>query len=142
MEIRVVLECYTVEKAASIASEENIDVLTKAVKRIENSGDDPREFLLADMEFRIAIGESANLPQIGDLVKGVHRAVNKKLPVIFSASKKEKIAKSIHTAKNMLTYNISGQGRQAARCMRNRLSTINDDLKDELLQKHLQAEHS
>jgi GntR family transcriptional repressor for pyruvate dehydrogenase complex len=142
MEIREVLECYAVEKAASVASEENIDFLKKAVKRLENSGDDLREFLLADMEFHIAIGESANLSEIGDLVKGVHRAVNKKLPVIFSASKKEKIAKSIDTTKNMLQYIVSGQGRQAARCMRNHLSTINDDLKNELMQKQLQGENN
>ena len=135
MEIREVLECYVVEKAASVASEENIDFLKKAVKRLENSGDDLREFLLADMDFHIAISESANLPEIGDLVKGVHRTVNKKLPVIFSASKKEKIAQAIDTAKNMLPYIISGEGRQAARCMRNHLRTINDVLKNELMKK-------
>jgi len=142
MEIRGVLECYAVEKASSVASEENIKFLKNAVKRLENSGDELREFLLADMEFHNAIGESANLPEIGDLVKGVHRTVNKKLPVIFSALRKEKIAKSIDTAKNILQYIISGEGRQAARCMRNHLSTTNDDLKDELLQKQFQEEHS
>ena len=134
MEIRNVLECYAVEKASSVASEENIASLKKPVKRLENSRDDLREFLLADLEFHNAIGESAKLPEIGHLVKGVHRTMNKKLPVIFSASRKEKIAKSIDTAKNTLQYIISGEGRQAARCMRNHLSTVNDDLKDDLAQ--------
>lgn len=141
MEIREVLECYAIEKASSVASEENIEFLKKALKRLKNSGDDLREFILADLEFHIAIGESANLPEIGEFVKGVHRTVNKKLPVIFSASRKEKIAKSIDTAENILQYIISGEGRQAARCMRNHLSTTNDDLKNELLQKQFQEDH-
>lgn len=142
MEIREVLESYAVEKASLVASEENIELLKKAVKRLENSGDDLSEFLLADLEFHIAIGKSANLPEIGDLVKGVHRTVNKKLPVIFSASKKEKIEKSIDTAKNMLKYIINGEGKQAARCMRNHLSTINNVLTVELMQNQCQEETS
>ena len=135
MEIREVLECYAVEKASLVASEENIELLKKAVNRLENSGDDLSEFLLADLEFHIALGKSANLPEIGDLVKGVHRTVNKKLPVIFSASRKEKIEKSINTAKQVFHYIVIGEGKQAARCLRNHLNTIDDNLKNELLQK-------
>ncbi len=141
LEIREVLECYAVEKASTVASEENLELLKKVVERLENSGDDLREFLLADMEFHITIGETAQLPEIGELVKTIHRTVNKKMPVIFSASRKEKIEKSINTAKNILQYIINGEGRLAARSMRNHLSTVNDDLKDELLQKQFQEEY-
>ncbi len=135
LEIREVLECYAVEKASTVASEENIELLKKTMKRLANSGDDLRGFLLADMEFHIAIGISAHLPEIGELVKGVHRIVNKKLPVIFSASRKGKIEKSINTANIILQYIINGEGKKAARCMRNHLSTVNDNLKDDFLQK-------
>jgi GntR family transcriptional repressor for pyruvate dehydrogenase complex len=133
LEIREVLECYAVEKAASVASEADIEVLQNIVKRLENSNDDLREFLLADMEFHMAIGRAANLPEIGDLVKSVHQTVNKKLPVVFSASKKDRIAKSIDTARDMLQHITGGEGRKAARCMRNHLSMINNDLKEQLL---------
>ena len=133
LEIREVLECYAVKKASSYASEENLALLKKAVMRLENCGDDLREFLLADLEFHMAIGKSANLPELGDLIKGIHQTVNKRLTVVFSASRKEKIEKSIDTAKKMVKYIIKGEGRQAARCMRNHLSTVNQDRKDELL---------
>jgi len=97
---------------------------------------------LADRDFHVAIGAAANLPEIGELVYAIHQTGNKKLPVIFSASRKEKIAKGIDTAKRILHYIIKGDGKQAARCMRNHLSTTNEDLKDELLQRQFQDEQS
>lgn len=138
MEIRNVLECYAVEKASTVASEENLTLLKEAVRKLEESENDLSAFISADLEFHIAIGRSANLPELSELVEGIHRTVNKKSPVAFSASKKEKLRKSIETAKNVLTYIIRGEGRAAARCMRNHLSTVDDDLKNELMQKQCQ----
>lgn len=142
MEIREVLECYAAEKASTIANEEKLALLRKAVNKFEGSRDDLRDFILADLDFHVALADAANLPEIGDLIKGIHRTVNKKLPIIFSASRKEKISTSIDTAKQVFHYIVSGDGKQAARCLRNHLSTINDDLKDELLQKQFQQEHT
>jgi GntR family transcriptional repressor for pyruvate dehydrogenase complex len=142
MKIREVLECYAVEKASSVASEENIELLKEALEKLENSRNDLSNFFLADRDFHVAIGAAANLPEIGELVYAIHQAGNKKLPVIFTASKKEKIAKGIDTAKRILHYIIKGDGKQAARCMRNHLSTTNEDLKDELLQRQFQDEQS
>jgi GntR family transcriptional repressor for pyruvate dehydrogenase complex len=140
MEIREVLECYAVEKASLVASEENIELLEKALEKLENSRNDLSKFLLADRDFHIAIGAAANLPEIGELVYAIHQTGNKKLPVIFSASRKEKIAKGIDTAKKVLNYITKGEGKQAARYMRNHLNTTNEDLKDELLQRQFQDE--
>jgi len=141
LEIREVLECYAVKKASNVVSEENILILKKVVKRLENSANDSMEFLFADMEFHTAIGVSANLPEIGNLVKSIHRNANKKLPVIFSAHRRDKIEKSIDTAKQILQYIISGEGRRAARCMKNHLRTVSDSFKDESLQKRFEEEY-
>jgi GntR family transcriptional repressor for pyruvate dehydrogenase complex len=138
MEIREVLECYAVEKASLVASEKNIELLKQALEALENSRNDLRKYLLADRDFHIAIGTAANLPEIGELVYAIHQIGNKKLPVIFTASRKEKIAKGIDTAKRIQHYIIKGEGKQAARCMRNHLNTTNEDLKDELLQRQFQ----
>ena len=140
MEIREVLECYAVEKASLVASEENIKLLEKALEKLENSRNDLSKFFLADRDFHVAIGAAANLPEIGELVYAIHLSGNNKLPVIFTAIRKEKIAKGIDTAKRILHYIIKGDGKQAARCMRNHLNTTNEDLKGELLQIQFQDE--
>lgn len=140
LEIREVLECYAVEKAAIVASEDNIEKLRKAVNRLGKSGSDLSEFLLADLDFHVAIGMCARLPELADLVKGIHKSWNKKLPVIFSASQEEKIENSIQTAKQVLGHIKQGEGKQAARCMRNHLCTVNDDLRDDLAQKQFKEQ--
>ncbi len=104
MEIREVLECYAAEKASMVASEENIEFLKSALKKLENTRNDLSKYLLADRDFHVAIGTAANLPEIGELVYAIHQSWNKKLPVIFAASRKEKIAKGIDTAKKLLDY--------------------------------------
>lgn len=135
LEIREVLECYAVEKAATVASEDNIENLRKAVNRLGKSGNDLHEFLLTDLDFHVAIGMCARLPELSDLVIGIHKLWNKKLPVIFSASRKEKIEKSIQTAKQVLRHIEQGEGKQAARGMRNHLNMVNDNLRDDLAQE-------
>jgi GntR family transcriptional repressor for pyruvate dehydrogenase complex len=138
MEIREVLECYAAEKASTTADEEKLALLGNAVNKLQAGKNDPGDFLSADLDFHVALADAANLSEIGDLVKGIHRTLNKKLPVIFSAAREEKISKSIDTAKHIYRYIVRGEGKRAARCLRNHLSTVNDDLKDELLQKQFE----
>lgn len=138
MEIREVLECYAAEKAAVIANEENLAFLRKSVNIFEDSGDDFQKFLAADLDFHIALANAANLPEIGDLVKVIHKTINRKLAVVFATSRQEKIVKSIDTAKQIVHYVMSGEGKQAARCMRNHLSTLQENLKDDLLAEVLE----
>jgi len=140
LEIREILECYAVEKAATVASENNIEKLKLAVNRLGKSGDDLREFLLADLAFHVAIGLCARLPELADMVKAIHKSGNKKLPVIFRATREEKIEKSIQTAKQILAYIEQGEGKQAARCMRNHLDTVNDGLRDDLVQNQMNTD--
>lgn len=142
MEIREVLECYAVEKASRVASEENLERLKLTLRKLENTQNDLSQFLLADRDFHVAIGEAANLPEIGELVHAIHQTGNKKLPVVFTAPRKDKIAKGIDTAKVLLHYIIKGDGKQAARCMRNHLNTTNEDLKDELLEREFQDQQA
>ncbi len=132
MEIREVLECYAVEKASAMASEEKIAALTKTVKELEDSRKDLREFSVTDLNFHVAIAEAANLPELGDLLKGIYKIFYDKLPVVFVTSREEKVEKSIDTAKFVLDYIIKGEGKQASRCMRNHLSSYNEELKDKL----------
>jgi GntR family transcriptional regulator, transcriptional repressor for pyruvate dehydrogenase complex len=133
MEIREVLECYAAEKASIMASEEKLAILKNALEKLEESGNDLREFSFADLNFHVAVANAANLPEMGDLLKGIYKIFYKKLPVVFATSKEEKVAKSIKTAKFVLNYITKGEGKQAARCMRDHLSSYNEGLKDQLL---------
>ena len=135
MEIREVLECYAAEKASIMASEEKIVKLREVTEKLEESMTDLRMFSSADLNFHVALAEAANLPELGDLLKGIYKIFYNKLPVVFATSKEEKVAKSIDTAKCALEYIIKGEGKQAARCMRNHLSSYNEELKDELFRE-------
>jgi len=132
MEIREVFECYAAEKASVMASEEKIAALNKAVKELEDSRKDLREFSVTDLNFHVAVAEAANLPEMGDLLKGIYKIFYEKLPVVFVTSSEEKVAKSIDTAKGVFNYIVKGEGKQASRCMRNHLSSYNEGLKDKL----------
>jgi GntR family transcriptional regulator, transcriptional repressor for pyruvate dehydrogenase complex len=135
MEIRELLECYAAEKASKMASEDKIAQLRMATEKLEESITDLRKFSSADLNFHVALAEAANLPELGDLLKGIYKIFYNKLPVVFATSKEEKVAKSIDTAKCALDYIIKGEGKQAARCMRNHLSSYNEELKDELFRE-------
>lgn len=134
MEIREVLETYVVRKAAERANTKQLVALQRAVENLAQCRENT-ELLAADLEFHVALANAAGNPEIGEIVKMIHATTHKKLPVVYTTSRKEKVEKNISTAKDIVTHIIRGEGSQAARCMRNHLDTTNEDLKKELLEK-------
>ncbi len=133
MEMREVLECYAAEKASLVASEDKLAALTNAYKKLEKSKGDLRKFKSTDLDFHVAVANAANLPELGDLLRGIYKIFYEKLPVVFVTSKEEKVLKSINTAKGVVDYIIKGESKRAARSMRDHLSSYNEELKDEML---------
>ena len=122
-EIREVLECHAVEKAAVRAGRKQLALLGKAIKNLEKSATEREKFLVEDLNFHMAIANAANLPEVGRIVEIIHHEVNKLLAVVFTTSKPEAVLEAIETAKMVYTFIVSGEGKQAARCMRNHLDT-------------------
>ncbi len=135
MEIRELLECYTAKKAAEVASEEQFSRLEKAVERLEKCEDDARGFMTEDLKFHIELANSANLPEVAEIIKVIHPVINRKLPVIIDAQRGKYLKNSIESARNIYKYALRGEGRLAMRCMRNHLGSAMDALQKEFNKK-------
>ena len=129
VEIREVLECHVVQKAAERADNKQLALLSKAIKNLEKCAIEREKFLTEDLNFHIAIANAANLPEVGKIVEVIHTEINKLLSVVFTTSKPEAVLEAIETAKMVYTFIVSGEGKQAARCMRNHLDASADALK-------------
>lgn len=129
VELREVLECYVVQKAADRANSKQLALLSKAIKNLERCASEKGKFLTEDLNFHIAIANAANLPEVGKIVKVTHLEINKILSVVFTTSKPEAVLAAIETAKMVYTSIVSGEGKQAARYMRNHLEISANALK-------------
>ena len=129
VEIREVLECYVVRKAAERADNKQLALLGQAISNLEKCKVEIEKFLPADLKFHIAVANAANLPEVGKIVEVIHTKINKLLSVVFTTSKPEAVLEAIESAKLVYTSIVSGEDRQAVRCMRNHLDTSTNALK-------------
>lgn len=129
VEIREVLECHVVEKAAARADSKQLALLDEAIKNLEKCAVEREKFLVEDLNFHVAIANAANLPEVGKIVKVIHQEINKLLAVVFTTSRPEAVLEAIETAKMIYTFIVNGEGKKAARCMRNHLDTSANALK-------------
>ncbi len=129
VEIREVLECYAVRKAADRADNKQLTLLGQAIDSLEKCAAEVEKFLAADLKFHIAIANAAGLPEVGKIVEVIHAEINKPLSVVFTTSKPEAVLEAIESAKMVYTFIVSGEGKQAARCMRNHLDISANALK-------------
>ena len=129
VEIREVLECHVVQKAAERADSKQLAWLGKAIKNLEKCAIEREKFLIEDLNFHIAIANAANLPEVAKIVEVIHTEINKLLSVVFTTSKPQAVLEAIESAKMVYTHIVNGEGKQAARCMRNHLDTSANALK-------------
>jgi GntR family transcriptional regulator, transcriptional repressor for pyruvate dehydrogenase complex len=121
-EIREVLECYSVKKAAEVISEEQIVLLKEAYERLAKSyKEDHLYHLKEDINFHMVIAQAAKNPELGEILKEIHLIVNKKMSVILKTSSTGNIKKAINSAKDIIGFIISGDGLRAERAMRTHL---------------------
>jgi GntR family transcriptional repressor for pyruvate dehydrogenase complex len=129
VEIRELLECYAVRKATERADKKQLALLGQAISKLEKCKVEKEKFLPADLKFHIAVANAANLPEVGKIVEVIHTKINKLLSVVFTTSKPEAVLDAIESARMVYRFIVSGEGRQAVRCMRNHLDTSANALK-------------
>jgi GntR family transcriptional repressor for pyruvate dehydrogenase complex len=129
VEIREVLECHAVQKAAERADSQQLALLGNAIRNLEKCAIEREKFLAQDLEFHMAISNAANLPEVGRIVKLIHSEVNRIVSVVFTTSQPEAVLEAIESARMVYNYILSGEGMQAARCMRNHLDISTTALK-------------
>ncbi len=134
-EIREVLECHVVEKAARIANEEQLALLSKAVRKLSESIHESQNFLAEDLNFHMQLANAAELPEIAEIIKNIHTTINMKFPVLFTTTQKEKISLAIDTANRVYHYVLSGEVGPATRCMRNHLNIAKEAIRTKLMEE-------
>jgi len=121
IELREILECYAIERAAMRGTEQQLSNLKRAVQDLEDCRIKVNNFLRADLAFHQALAKAANKPELGEIIRHIHNATNKRIPVAFTTSRIHNIIKAIDTAKQICFHIINGESSQAQRCLRNHL---------------------
>ena len=127
MEIREVLECHAVKKAADVISEEHIISLNNAFKRLERTYNEVQHYLQEDINFHLEIARAAKNPELGMILKTIHIKVNQRTAVILKTSSSGNVRKAINTARNILHFIIVGDGFRAERVMREHLGIAKEE---------------
>ena len=128
IDIREVLECYAIERAAKRADEKDLAAIQRALSKLEECREDFGNFLVMDLEFHLSLACAAKKREIGEIIKLIHNTTNTRVPVAFTTSKIDNIIKAIDTAKKICTHVINGDGKQAARYLRNHLEITKEAL--------------
>lgn len=126
--IREVLECYVAEEAAARADDEQLVAMRRALNKLEECRENVGDFLKCDLKFHLTIADAGQNKEIGEIVKLIHNTTNNRVPVAFTTSKMDNIEKAINTARKAYTHIVNGEGKQAARSLRNHLAIAREDL--------------
>jgi GntR family transcriptional repressor for pyruvate dehydrogenase complex len=127
MEIREVLECHAVRKAASVISEDQIIALNEAFKRLEKTYKAVHNYLQEDINFHLEIAHAAKNPELGIILKTIHLKVNQRTSVILKTSSSGNVRKAINTARDIIKFIIAGDGFRAERVMREHLGIAKEE---------------
>ena len=128
MEIREVLECHAVRTAAGVISEESVQRLQAAYRKLEHSQNEPNLYLKDDIAFHREIANAVNNPDLGALLEAMHVVINKKAPIILKTAENENLKKGIVTAKQIVRYIIEGDAVHAERAMKEHLNIAKEAL--------------
>lgn len=131
LDLREILECHAVEQAAGRADEQQLSALKRAVRKLEACREEVGNFLVADLEFHLAIAGAGNNPELGEVVRHIHNTVNARVPVAFTTSRIQNIGKAIDTAQRIYFHIMQGEANQAQRCLRNHLAISREALDNE-----------
>lgn len=132
IEMRELLECHAIDRAAERAGEEELENLRRAAAELEACRENVGNFLQADLEFHLAIARAANNPELGEIVRHVHDATNTRVTVAFTTSRINNIGKAIDTGQKICLYIVMGEAGQAKRCLRNHLAITREAVVNEM----------
>lgn len=138
IELREILECHAIEQTAMRASDQQLSALKRAVFNLEDCRENVNNFLVADLEFHLAIARAGNNPELGEVIRHIHNTINTRVPVAYTTSKNQNIIKAIDTAQKIYFHIMKGEAKQAQRCLRNHLAISKEALSNEVQQA---AEH-
>jgi GntR family transcriptional repressor for pyruvate dehydrogenase complex len=129
MRIRMVLECYAAELAADSANPKHIQQLEEAIKGIQDSEDDRKNFIEADLRFHHALAQTTDNMVLCEILKLFLEKVHRHY-LIYYAISSETRKRTIETANQILSCILKSDTKKASACMRDHLDAIMDELKN------------
>lgn len=102
LEIRLILECYTAEKACRTRSEESLSQLAAANEKCDTA-DDPDAYLQANREFHGIIYSQANMPMLEEIINLLWKRASPYLHILLRSEEDFKAGNFNKNHKGMLT---------------------------------------
>ena len=127
MELRIILECNAVKLAAQRARAQDIERITKALKRMQECQSDIKKFYDPDFEFHVAIAEATQNEMICEMMKLIveksHEYYEKFMPDRLCPPEQ-----AISTASRIVDCLKIGDGQKASEYMRKHLGLVEIEL--------------
>jgi GntR family transcriptional repressor for pyruvate dehydrogenase complex len=131
IELRETLECKAAELAAERSDSRHLRRLEQALRDMEESQEDYRRFLQADVEFHITLAEATTNQIFSEIVRFLlEKVVGHHETFKTTLISLEYRSHSIRTLKQVLACIKREDGRGAAEWMREHLNAIRRELKD------------
>jgi GntR family transcriptional repressor for pyruvate dehydrogenase complex len=134
IELRETLECKAVELAAERSESHHLRRLEQALRDMQDSQEDYRRFLQADVEFHLTLAEATTNQIFSEIVRFLlEKVVGHHETFKTTLISLEYRSHSIRTLKQVLACIKREDGRGAAEWMREHLNAIRRELKDIIL---------
>jgi len=134
MEAREILECHGATLAAQQADSSAISKVHEAVKDIRKHQNSISHFFDADWRFHVALAEASGNKVICEMIRMITEKVHRyNIQFRATASRKNREF-ALKTAEQILSHLMKGDGSKTAKSMRNHLSTINNELREIILE--------
>jgi len=131
IELRETLECKAAELAAERSESRHLRRLKQALRDMEESQEDYRRFLQADVEFHTTLADATGNQIFSEIVRFLlEKVVGHHETFKTTLISLEYRSHSIHTLKQVLACIKREDGRGAAEWMREHLNAIRRELKD------------
>ncbi|MBI5577987.1 MAG: FadR family transcriptional regulator [Deltaproteobacteria bacterium] len=131
IELRETLECKAAELAAERAESLHLRRLKQALRDMEDSRENYRRFLQADVEFHTTLAEATTNQIFSEILRFLlEKVVGHHETFKTTLISLEYRSRSIHTLKQVLACVKREDGRGAAEWMREHLNAIRRELKD------------
>jgi GntR family transcriptional repressor for pyruvate dehydrogenase complex len=128
MKTREVIECSAAELASKSTDTKKLQRLQEAIKILDQT-EYGKNFIEADLRFHVALAEASGNILLSEILKLLVEKVHRHHLIYFSISSRL-VKKTKDTANQILSHIIRGEGENAAACVRNHLSVVDDALKD------------
>ncbi|SDO56926.1 FadR/GntR family transcriptional regulator [Desulforhopalus singaporensis] len=121
-ELRELIECHMVKIACQQIDSKGIRRLKQIVEKMRAGVDEKKEYIDADLEFHVAIGNTVGFRAAGAMIRMLHEMMHKNLDLAVYSQTSQYRKDATDSVEEVLEHIIEGEEFHAVRCMRNHLN--------------------